>query len=427
MADILNNAPQTAAEKMDKKYARIYDAIALKEPDCVPFCPSINTFPYRQNGFTVAQCVYDLDKAEEAVIKYAQTYDPDSVTGYANVNIGLGPILEKAGLKNYRWAGGPDKSVDDNSVQQFLEYVLLEDDEYDYFNRDRTGWLLSRCVPRAMGLAEPFTQPGLRVDIAPAPYLPLADYFGKPEMRKMMQTLWEIDDMAKARAARIAKIDQKLRDMGYPLLTCGQVSVPFDFYSDFLRGTIEGLSDLYARPEEVKQFCDEKMETVLATVKATGKRTTGRDRYVFMALHKGFDSFMGAQTYQEFYWSYLQRIICAIIDEGLTPFIFCEGSYNSRLGFLKDVPKGKVVYRFEKIDIEKAKRELGDVACISGGFQSTLLDYGTKQQVVDEVKRMIDICAPGGGFIFDLDCGLTDAKPENVEAMMETVRTYGKR
>ena len=38
----------------------------------------------------------------------------------------------------------------------------------------------------------------------------------------------------------------------------------------------------------------------------------------------------------------------------------------------------------------------------------------------------LDICAPGGGFIFETACGMDCAKDENVEAMFDTVRTCGK-
>ena len=74
----------------------------------------------------------------------------------------------------------------------------------------------------------------------------------------------------------------------------------------------------------------------------------------------------------------------------------------------------------------QAKKILGGTACISGGFSTSLLEFGTKQQVIDEVKRLIDGCAPGGGYIFSTACGIDYAKPENVEAMVDTVRTYGK-
>ena len=66
-------------------------------------------------------------------------------------------------------------------------------------------------------------------------------------------------------------------------------------------------------------------------------------------------------------------------------------------------------------------------AGIAGGFPPYLLNYGTKQQVIDECKRLIDACAPGGGFIFETAYGMDYAKEENVEAMFDTVRNYGKK
>jgi uroporphyrinogen-III decarboxylase len=60
-------------------------------------------------------------------------------------------------------------------------------------------------------------------------------------------------------------------------------------------------------------------------------------------------------------------------------------------------------------------------------FPVYLLHYGTKQQVIDEVKRLIDILAPGGGYIFSTGAAHDNAIPENVEAMFDTVKTYGKK
>jgi hypothetical protein len=31
------------------------------------------------------------------------------------------------------------------------------------------------------------------------------------------------------------------------------------------------------------------------------------------------------------------------------PVVYCEGSYNTRFDYLKDVPKGKVIYDFPKL------------------------------------------------------------------------------
>jgi uroporphyrinogen-III decarboxylase len=51
--------------------------------------------------------------------------------------------------------------------------------------------------------------------------------------------------------------------------------------------------------------------------------------------------------------------------------------------------------------------------------------FGTKEEVIAKTKENIDILAPGGGYIFDLSDTMEDCKPELVEAMFDTVKTYG--
>jgi uroporphyrinogen-III decarboxylase len=80
----------------------------------------------------------------------------------------------------------------------------------------------------------------------------------------------------------------------------------------------------------------------------------------------------------------------------------------------------------ESNDIEMLKREVGATNCISGIYPARLLVTGTKQQVVDEAKRIMDVFAPGGGYVFDFDGGVYDAKRENVEALFECIKDYGK-
>ena len=147
---------------------------------------------------------------------------------------------------------------------------------------------------------------------------------------------------------------------------------------------------------------------------------------VFFPLHKGMDRFMGPEQYLELYWKPLRKVIMALIDLEVTPVLFAEGPYNTRLEYLADVPPGKVIYQFETVDIAKAKSILDGIACISGNFPVYLLEYGEKERVIEEVKRLLDICAPGGGYIFNTDKYIENVKRDNVEAMFETVRNYGK-
>jgi hypothetical protein len=52
------------------------------------------------------------------------------------------------------------------------------------------------------------------------------------------------------------------------------------------------------------------------------------------------------------------------------------GSYGSHLEIINNVPKGKVAYMFEKVDIAHAKRTVGQVGFIFGTMLSTLLAFG---------------------------------------------------
>ena len=56
------------------------------------------------------------------------------------------------------------------------------------------------------------------------------------------------------------------------------------------------------------------------------------------------------------------------------------------------------------------------------------LQTATEKECVDKAKELIDILAPGGGFIFNTDKSLYSlAGPiaDNLKAVIETVRTYG--
>lgn len=412
-------------EKYAAKVKRVEDAIALKEPDMIPVKPSPAIFPVLDAGYTVAESIYDesLEVYRKSIYKYLDDFDPDCGIGVGNNYAGMGKLMEMTNPKNMRWAGMPGKLIDDNSIQQYIEFPFLEDDEFEDFFTDRTGWTIRKSLPRASHIMESFAN--LRITSAMGGVRGVAANFSRPEVKETIQKLWEIDEAYRAFEQKSALFAKEIEDYGYPIFTGGGAAVPFDAYSDGLRGTLNSLADIYERPEDVERYIEEFHEQQLAAIRATKGVNDGK--HIFMALHKGMDGFMSDDTYADFYWKHLKEIIETIIEANKVPYIFTEGKYNSRLKFLADVPKGKVFYHFETVDMAEAKRILGDVACISGGLSAKIMNFGTKQDVIDETKRLIDICAPGGGFIFETACGLDYCSHENVEAMFDTVRTYGKK
>jgi uroporphyrinogen-III decarboxylase len=85
-----------------------------------------------------------------------------------------------------------------------------------------------------------------------------------------------------------------------------------------------------------------------------------------------------------------------------------------------------VLYYFEEVDLKECKKTLGDIAAIKGSFPIQTLMFGTPEQIKDKVKETLDIMAPGGGYLFSTGCSVDRAPRENMEAMFETVREYGK-
>jgi uroporphyrinogen-III decarboxylase len=136
---------------------------------------------------------------------------------------------------------------------------------------------------------------------------------------------------------------------------------------------------------------------------------------------------MSDEYFKKFYWPSLRQYLTEVAEAGLTPVVYVEGAYNSRLEYLTEVPAKKVIYNFEYTDMAKAKKVLGGHSCIMGNVPIVPLSYGTKQEVVDYCKWLIDTCAPGGGFIMDTSTMVDNAKQENIDAMFETTFSYGIR
>ncbi|MBN1847463.1 MAG: hypothetical protein JW932_02660 [Deltaproteobacteria bacterium] len=106
--------------------------------------------------------------------------------------------------------------------------------------------------------------------------------------------------------------------------------------------------------------------------------------------------------------------------------LFFEGENTSRLEVIRDIPKGKAVYHFERVDLRKAKEILGDTVCIRGNVPVSLLHTGKPDDVKAYVKNLIDIVGKDGGLIVDSGSIFDEAKHENVKAMVDFTKEYGR-
>lgn len=415
------NNPQ---ELYDKREKRVQSVIALKEPDRVPINALAQGYPVTDNGHTMAEAVYNFDIVESCMLKFAQKYDPDIVSIHNGNYWGMGKALELMQPTRLDWAGKPGGRNKENYIHQVIEFSPLEDEEIDEFNADYTSWMLHKGLPKVSKLLSPLAniwslEGGPAYDIS---YL--ASEFSTPEFRNMMQTLWKINDLTAEATNRMSALDAKLNALGYLTPVQGYAAIPLDNYGAYLRGTQDCLMDLYENEDTILNFCERTLYSQIASIQAQGEYLKGK--WAVFYLTKASDSFMGAEHFKKFYWGHLQTLIEEVLKCGMVPYVYTEGPFTSRLEFLKDVPKG-VIYHFEDtVDMKLAKKLLGDSACIAGGFPIADLLFSEKQTVIDKAKALLDICAPGGGYIFETAAGFDEARRENVEALFETVKEYGK-
>jgi uroporphyrinogen-III decarboxylase len=127
----------------------------------------------------------------------------------------------------------------------------------------------------------------------------------------------------------------------------------------------------------------------------------------------------------------MDKIFAALIAMGVTPVIYTEGKYNTRYKFiaeqLKKYAPGSCIVHFEEGDFAEFKKTFSGIAAISGGMPLHLLEWGTKEEVINRVKYLADNCAAGGGYLFNTGGSMEKVIYENVAAMFETARNYGKK
>ena len=414
------NPPSSASptDLFEQRQKRINDAVALREPDQIPVMFIFGFFPARFTGISFEDAMYDYDKTMDSWIRTMVEFQPDACDDPFTGRF-WGRIVDGLDYKQLRW---PGHGVASDLSFQFVEKEYMKADEYDAFLRDQSDFMLRSYWPRVFGSLRAFEQLPSMTNLYSYTGFGMLSSLEIPEVARAFEALLASAKAAMKMVSGSAVYLDRMRQLGYPPQFGAGVNAPFDVLSDFFRGTVGAMLDLYRRPDKVL----EAVEKILPVMLQRGLRAkkAGVPR-VFVPLHKGIDSFMSPYQFKTFYWPTLKRLILSLIDEGLTPFVFWEGDCTSRLELIADMPKGKAVYLFETTDIFKAKEVLRDVVCIRGNVPVSLLIAGTPDDVKAYCRKLIDVVGKGGGFIMDASTTLDEAKPENVKAMIEFTREYG--
>jgi hypothetical protein len=423
MADIPSNqaARKTPGQLCAERSRRFNDAIQLKQPDQIPLFMPFGYYP-AEMGNVPHQAIYDdLDLSHLLLEKAALQYQPDMFTGAWHT-----PEMSKAlGDRMTKW---PGFGLEPEGCFQFNEQEFMKADDYDAFLEDPADWAIRTYLPRAFKELE-----GLA--LLPPLGSALFGYYGmlqglaaltKPPILAAGQALSQAAQAQSAWLAHKNDSRQRLAELGFPpfLYMTSNVEAPFDFMSDTLRG-MRGIfldmlripDKLLAAEEKVAQF---QIEQAVATCRAI------KVPYVFFPLHRGSDGFMSLPQFEKFYWPQLKAMILEFINQGITPWVYYEGSWDQRLQYLADLPRGKTMGSFVRSDIFKVKEVLGDTMCILGGMPNSMLKAGTVAQVRSHTRQLCERVGKGGGFIMSTGVmELGGCQHELIQAWVDATRVFG--
>jgi hypothetical protein len=409
---------------IEEREKRVKDAIELREPDRVPVMLGTGVFAARYAGLKASAIYYDKAAYREACKKMLLEFEPDDTIGPVLGN--SGPVMELLDERQYRWPGG--NQPDDLSFQ-FVEAEYMKADEYDIFLEDPSDFVLRYYLPRTYGLLAPLPKlPPLRTLIFGQGIQGLTSILTSPEYRKIGEILVRVEKEQEKLRKEGTEFVEEMGRLGFPSQFMGQgrgiTFTPFDVISDRLRGMRGIMLDMFRCPDKLLAACDKIMGWWISNTLPAEPDPRGNPRRAGMPLHRGSDGFMSDVQFNRFYWPHLKQSIEKNIELGFVAAPFWEGIWDNRLEYLLDLPKGKVIFHCEKTDIIKAKKVLGGHMCIQGGVPPTLLQAGSPQDVEEYCKKLIQVIGKGGGFIMGVGSVIDYAKPENVKAMVASVKKY---
>ena len=418
-------------ELYKERFQRVLTTISLKEPDRVPIAPLTTFYATNQQGLSKKDAMYEPEKFAKATIDTCIPYNWDMVPPLAVVFSGV--MFDILGLRFFKWpgAGQEEQRLKDNAPFQYVEGEYMKAEEYKAFFADPTGFLLRKVIPRHYSNLNGFSEFPNFMSLANGfiSWMQLPFFFGLPSSKKLLETIQEATNAFFNWVQVLIKYSKDTKKLGFPVQFMNVTQAPYDVISEFLRGMRGIMLDMYRQPEELRVLL-EMMVKPSITITADLSRIFKENNIVFIPLHRGAEGFMSFEQFETFYWPTLTKIMEGLIKNDLIPMPFFEGKYTDRFPYLAEFAKkhrGKLIYWFDQSDLAKGKEEFGDYACIKGNVPASLLITGTPQQVKEYVKRSIEDCMEGGGYIVDGGvAGIPDeAKAENVKAMTEAVFKFG--
>ncbi len=364
----------------------------------IPHISNMWTWKFYEQGISYRKALTDYDILAKSFRTFLTYYKCDAIeeAGWRN------PILpyESLGYYDYQFDKTDQYSI---SIKDNC-YIFPED--YDAVIANPKSFLLNVYIPRKF---PKFAQENLN----------------KEDMQKFIAEYGKFG----ANCMNIASICKD----EYALAPLTDSASPFtasayEIMFSYMRG-IKGISiDLRRNTQKLYDVC-EALDSVYSLAKYENT-----PKYMGSCPNSAFDEFivpighsvLSTKQFEKFYWPSLKKHFDYIEEYDKIAYIFAESENSRFYDFFKELKEGHGVAFFELDDPYNLKTELSNLTLVACSTVDMLYN-GTKEQCVDEVKRLINDLGSDGKIILSENKMMSfprDAKPENLKAVYEYINSY---
>lgn len=373
----------------------ITDAVR-QNPDAkrIPLMSSFGAWPIHPAGYKLTEALSNYDLLDQIMGDFHEKYNFDMYQGYfSRYYYRVTHVMGDGGLL----------FDDELGSVYYLDETLLHPEEYDFLIENGLAkTTYEKMFPRKF----PF-------------------YSREDAIEKIKAALVEQRDLNAANAKRTKLF---LEHYGVPSRSgLSQNSAIDDFYPQ--TGMKNFGIQLRRLPESkimdiIQAFDNGRKERILSGI----ENYVDSDDFIYAySLTSISSSMLSINQFGKYAWDlYWKPNADKIVEKDLLGNFFPEGSYLHLRDFFRDLPAGHFSILTEQDDPFEVAKILPNIT-IEGGFPTTTLGKGTKEQVVDKVKELIDklgkklILSPDKMLVYPSDCN-----PANLDVMLETAREYGK-
>lgn len=365
------------------KFENFQKAINRQEPDWVPSAITNNGGGLLYSGKTAFDVAGDHQAYAEALTSFLDEM-------WTDVNIMSG--LTTTPRRDAAFPTAENRLAKDGTLTH-LQLSPMKADEYDQLIADPKAFIANVLLPRKY------------------PYLYESRETAKAALKVYAEE--QVDNFIFQMGATAKYVAEK-----YGLVSCVNIgtiiNTPLDYLFDYFRGFRGTLTDLRRQPAKVQSALDAIWE--YQNVPQMARPFDPAQGLPFQPCH--IPAYLSPKQYREYYWPYEKKLIEWISSQGGKILLVMEGRWEKIWDCFLEVPKDSLVLAVDDDDFLQAHKALGEYQILCGGLK--LADTRLKKfdDIQDNIKRVIDTCAPGGGFIFSTDKGFLtpgDVNPTLIE------------